>query len=110
MQDLHLRIIGKVHAFELHASVKPGGGSHHPGAVLHVGFGIQHFKDAFTRRQGMLEHVVDGMNLVHRNVEQRQIRHEHHELSHFQVPLRDVHRPHPQNEDRAHGPEKNHRR
>ncbi len=48
---------------------------------------IEYFEHPLACGQGMLQHVIDGMNLVDRHIEQRKIGDEHHQLTYGQAML-----------------------
>ena len=56
-----------------------------PGTIPHLRRRVENLKHPLTRRQGMLQHVVQGMNLIDRRVKQGQIGEKHHELSDAQI-------------------------
>src|ERR1043165_9671613 len=71
---------------------------------------IQYFKDPFACSQSMLQHVIDGMNLIDRHVEEREVRDEHHELAHGKTVLQHFSGSEPEYHGPAKTPDQHHAR
>ena len=70
-----------------HFALQPVRRRRQPWPVMHVRYDIENVEHALAGRQGMLQHVIDGVNLIDRHIKQRQIRDEHHEFADRQMLL-----------------------
>ena len=81
LQNRHIRPVMKSDVVKRDRPAQPMRGSRRAGAVMNLRHGIENIEDPLAGGQGMLQHVIDGMNLIDRHIEQRQIRQKENQLS-----------------------------